>query len=36
VGWSPAGFLGDELPSEQLQNEALLKKALRDIAPATS
>lgn len=33
VGWSPAGFLGDELPSEKFSNEALLKKALRDIKP---
>ncbi|AMO25567.1 peptidase A8 [Ramlibacter tataouinensis] len=31
VGWAPAGFLGDELPSETASNEALLKKALRDI-----
>ena len=31
VGWSPAGFLGDELPSEKVSNEALLKKALADI-----
>ena len=31
VGWSPAGFLGDELPSEKFSNEALLKRALRDI-----
>lgn len=31
VGWSPAGFLGDELPSEKYPNAALLKKALRDI-----
>jgi len=31
VGWSPAGFLGDELPSEKFSNDALLKKALRDI-----
>lgn len=31
VGWSPAGFLGDELPSERYSNDALLKKALRDI-----
>lgn len=31
VGWSPAGFLGDELPSEKFSNEALLKQALRDI-----
>jgi peptidoglycan/xylan/chitin deacetylase (PgdA/CDA1 family) len=33
VGWSPAGFLGDELPSEQASNAVLLKKALRDIRP---
>ena len=33
VGWSPAGFLGDELSSESVSNEALLKKALRDIRP---
>ena len=31
VGWSPAGFLGDELDSEKFSNDALLKKALRDI-----
>lgn len=31
AGWSPAGFLGDELPSESASNAALLKKALRDI-----
>ena len=31
VGWAPAGFLGDELPSEKFSNEALLNKALRDI-----
>ena len=31
VGWSPAGFLGDELPSDKFPNDALLKKALRDI-----
>lgn len=31
VGWSPAGFLGDELPSETASNDALLKKALRDV-----
>ncbi len=31
VGWSAAGFLGDELPSEKFSNDALLKKALRDI-----
>lgn len=31
VGWSPAGFLGDELPSEQFSNQALLQKALKNI-----
>lgn len=31
VGWSPAGFLGDELPSDKATNAALLAKALRDI-----
>jgi peptidoglycan/xylan/chitin deacetylase (PgdA/CDA1 family) len=31
VGWSPAGFLGDELPSERFPNQQLLSKALKDI-----
>lgn len=31
VGWSAAGFLGDELPSEKFSNAALLNKALRDV-----
>jgi len=31
VNWAPAGFLGDELPSERYPNALLLKKALRDI-----
>ncbi len=31
VGWAPAGFLGDELPSEKFPNEQLLQKALHDI-----
>lgn len=31
VGWSPAGFLGDELPSETYPNDALLKRALNTI-----
>jgi peptidoglycan/xylan/chitin deacetylase (PgdA/CDA1 family) len=31
VGWSPAGFLGDELPSDKHPNQALLDKALRDV-----
>lgn len=33
VGWAPAGFLGDELPSERFSNADLLEKALRDIRP---
>jgi peptidoglycan/xylan/chitin deacetylase (PgdA/CDA1 family) len=33
VGWAPAGFLGDELPSESAGNQQLLQKALRDIRP---
>ncbi|MFT3719778.1 polysaccharide deacetylase family protein [Pseudorhodoferax sp.] len=33
VGWAPAGFLGDELPSERYPNAELLAKALRDIRP---
>ena len=33
VGWSPAGFLGDELPSDRYPNQALLDRALRDIRP---
>ncbi len=33
VGWAPAGFLGDELPSERFPNEQLLRKALRDVRP---
>ena len=31
VGWAPAGFLGDELPSEKYPNKTLLASALRDI-----
>jgi peptidoglycan/xylan/chitin deacetylase (PgdA/CDA1 family) len=31
AGWTPAGFLGDELPSESHPNKALLAKALRDL-----
>jgi len=31
VHWSPAGFLGDELPSESYPNETLLKRALNTI-----
>lgn len=33
VHWSPAGFLGDELPSDRYPNQMLLDKALRDIRP---
>jgi peptidoglycan/xylan/chitin deacetylase (PgdA/CDA1 family) len=31
VGWAPAGFLGDELPSDRYPNATLLNKALRDV-----
>ncbi len=31
VGWSPAGFLGDELPSESHSNASLLAQALKNI-----
>ena len=31
VHWAPAGFLGDELPSESFPNTRLLEQALRDI-----
>jgi peptidoglycan/xylan/chitin deacetylase (PgdA/CDA1 family) len=30
-GWSPAGFLGDELPSDRYPNAALLERALRSL-----
>jgi peptidoglycan-N-acetylmuramic acid deacetylase len=33
VGWSPAGFLGDELPSDKYPNSLLLKKALQAVQP---
>lgn len=33
VAWAPAGFLGDELPSDKYPNKLLLKKALRDVRP---
>ena len=33
VGWSPAGFLGDELPSDRFPNTQLLQRALRDVRP---
>ena len=33
VGWSNAGFLGDELPSDRYPNAVLLQRALRDIRP---
>ena len=31
VGWSAAGFLGDELPSDRYPNDQLLARALRDL-----
>jgi peptidoglycan/xylan/chitin deacetylase (PgdA/CDA1 family) len=31
VAWAPAGFLGDELPSDTFSNDELLKKALASI-----
>jgi peptidoglycan/xylan/chitin deacetylase (PgdA/CDA1 family) len=31
VGWAPAGFSGDELPSEKWSNQALLKRALNGL-----
>jgi len=33
VGWSDAGFLGDELPSDRYPNNALLRQALDRIRP---
>ena len=33
VGWSAAGFLGDEIPSERYSNAALLERALRNLRP---
>jgi len=33
VGWTAAGFLGDELPSDRHPNAQLLARALRDIRP---
>lgn len=31
VHWAPAGFLGDELPSDSYPNAVLLSRALRDV-----
>ena len=31
VGWAPAGFLGDELPSDRHPNDQLLRQALANI-----
>jgi peptidoglycan/xylan/chitin deacetylase (PgdA/CDA1 family) len=31
VAWAPAGFLGDELPSDRFPNAQLLQKALKNI-----
>ena len=33
VGWAPAGFLGDELPSDKYPNDKLLTQALAHIQP---
>jgi len=33
VGWSPNGFLGDELPSNRYPNSKLLEQALKNIKP---
>ncbi|OYV01690.1 MAG: peptidase A8 [Burkholderiales bacterium PBB5] len=33
VGWAPAGFLGDELPSDKYPNAQLLQRALAGIRP---
>lgn len=33
VGWSSAGFLGDELPSDRWPNDQLLARALRGVRP---
>ena len=35
VHWDAAGFIGDELPSEQYPNDKLLKQALASIKPGT-
>jgi len=35
VHWDEAGFIGDELPSEQFPNDRLLKQALARIQPGT-
>ena len=31
IGWAPAGFLGDELPSDKYPNATLLRNAVRDL-----
>ena len=31
AGWDPAGYIGDDLPSERFSNEVLLNKALKNI-----
>jgi len=31
VGWAPAGFLGDELPSETYPNQLLVERALKNL-----
>jgi peptidoglycan/xylan/chitin deacetylase (PgdA/CDA1 family) len=32
-GWSPAGFVGDELPSDRYPNAVLLERALKTLKP---
>jgi len=31
AGWAPAGFLGDELPSEQISNQTLVQRAVTGV-----
>ncbi|MBV8500394.1 MAG: polysaccharide deacetylase family protein [Paucibacter sp.] len=33
VGWAPAGFSGDELPSDKYPNAELLERALKNLRP---
>jgi hypothetical protein len=33
IGWTPVGFLGDELSSEKFPNHVLLEKAARSVKP---
>jgi peptidoglycan-N-acetylmuramic acid deacetylase len=36
VGWAPAGFLGDELPSDRYPNDRCWNRRCATSAPATS